>query len=187
MSLLSKVSANGPGSTFVRTASFKRQCAREERLVDSGNLLKSAARELPIEAEVRRNRRPMCMEDLRLALQLGDGFLGQSPFVAGAIANARFLDTHGIDDVTPQKKTLAGVVGVNGVGPGADSHNHRYLSDGLTVTLPDPSHNPPNPPTGGDTNMSDAPLGDEQGWLGAGVESRVLDDALDEVLGLADL
>jgi transcriptional coactivator HFI1/ADA1 len=175
MSLLSKVSANGAGSTFIRTASFKRKCAREERLVDQGNLLKSAARELPIEAEVRRNRRPMCMEDLRLALQLGDGFLGQSPFVAGSIANAKFLDTHGIEDIYAPSKP---VNGTRGVGVNAENHP-RWLADGLTVTFPD---------AGGDTAMSDSLADGEAGWLGgAGPEGRVLDEALDEVLGLADL
>jgi transcriptional coactivator HFI1/ADA1 len=172
MSLLAKVTSNGPGNSFIRTASFKRKCAREERLVDQGNLLKSAARELPIEAEVRRNRRPMCMEDLRLALQLGDGYLGQSPFVAGTIANAKFLDTHGIEDIYPPSKLQNGTVSVNG-------QNHpQWLSDGLTVTFPD---------AGGDTAMADAVDG-EGGWLGdTGPDGRVLDDALDEVLGLADL
>jgi transcriptional coactivator HFI1/ADA1 len=175
MSLLAKVTSNGPGNSFIRTASFKRKCAHEERLVDQGNLLKSAARELPVEAEVRRNRRPMCMEDLRLALQLGDGYLGQSPFVAGTIANAKFLDTHGIEDIYLQSKLQnAAAVVVNG------QKHPQWLSDGLTVSFPD---------TGGDTAMADVVDGEAAvGWLGdTGIDGRVLDDALDEVLGLADL
>lgn len=161
MSLLSKVFSNGPGNTFIRTSSFKKKCAHEERLFDSGTLLKSAARELPIEAETRRARRPMCMEDLQLALQLGDGYLGQSPFVAGTVVNERFLDTVGIDDLYVPRGTES-----------------TWLADGLTVSFPD---------AGGDVAMAD---GDEaaDGWKGAGcADGRALDDALDEVLGLGDL
>ena len=177
MSLLAKVTSNGPGTSFIRTASFKRKCAREERLVDQGNLAKSAARELPIEAEVRRNRRPMCMEDLRLALQLGDGYLGQSPFVAGTIANAKLLDTYGIEDIYTHSSPLHAAVPPN-------ARNHpRWLADGLTVSFPDAAAD-----AAGDTAMADAGDAEAVAWQGdTGPDGRVLDDALDEVLGLADL
>ncbi|KAH8727784.1 transcriptional regulator of RNA polII, SAGA, subunit-domain-containing protein [Phaeosphaeriaceae sp. PMI808] len=98
MSLLGKVCTNGPG--FVRTGAFKKRVAHEERLADRGEILRSAGHgELPIETDERRKRQLLCMQDLKLALQLGDGYLGQTPLIAGGILNSRCLDTRGIEDL----------------------------------------------------------------------------------------
>lgn len=94
----------------MRTAEFKRRVAREERLVEKslgvGGVVRGPGGELPVEAEERRKRKLLCMEDVRLALQLGDGYLGQTPFVAGMVMNSRFLDTRGIEEVEENRGSV---------------------------------------------------------------------------------
>ena len=87
------ISSNGTG--YIRTADYKRRYDREEAKVARGEMLRVGGGELPVEAEERRKRPPMCMEDLRLALILGDGYLGQVPLISGSISNSRFLDKIG--------------------------------------------------------------------------------------------
>tara|TARA_R110002003_G_scaffold2027_6_gene23922 strand:+ start:45452 stop:45943 length:492 start_codon:yes stop_codon:yes gene_type:complete len=163
MSLLGKVAANGPG--YIRTGAFKRRVAREDRAVDRGG----PAAELPVEADARRTRKPLCLEDLRLALQLGDGYLSQTPLIAGGIWNSRVLDTEGIqllyadddDDAAPPEKKMKIANGVD-----------KPAGQTWRVEC-----------TGGD-----AMLLDEDSWAGGGVaDTRDLDGVLDDVLSLAEL
>ena len=71
--------ANGEGC--VMTGQFRRQVRKEEEGVEMGGLQRSAAGFLPVEMDVRAKRAPLNMEDMRLASQLGDNFMGTDPFL----------------------------------------------------------------------------------------------------------
>ncbi|CAI9631022.1 transcriptional co-activator protein [Alternaria burnsii] len=177
--LLGKVANNGPG--YVRTGEFKKKLAREERLVERGELARGTAGELPVEAEERRKRKLLCMEDLRLALALGDSYLGQTPFIAGSVMNSRFLDTEGIEDIynPPRKPVLTNGVGINGTGTanginGIGNAGKLDLNgETWTIDFGDPMQ-----------------IDDEVGmhWQGGSVQDMAeMNDALDDVLNLGDL
>jgi transcriptional coactivator HFI1/ADA1 len=159
------VSSNGNG--FVRTAEYKRKVEREERRVERGELLKVNGGELPVEAEERRKRRLLCMEDLRLALDLGDSYLGQVPLISGNITNSRFLDSTGVEELydAPPQKNLA-----NGLPNGVSGPNNA-LFNGWNVDLGEPMV-----------------LDDDLAWQGGSVKDLDdLDGALEGVLELGDL
>ncbi|KAJ4303229.1 hypothetical protein N0V90_002122 [Kalmusia sp. IMI 367209] len=158
------VSSNGPG--YVRTAEFKKRVEREEGRVARGELQRGGAGELPVEAEERRKRRLLCMEDLRLALDIGDQYLGQVPLLAGSIANSRFLDTPGGEDLY-NDGAVSGKTMTNGIG-GKAAAGSMY---GWNVDLGDPMV-----------------VDDDVGWLGGSVrEVDELDGALGTALELGDL
>ncbi|KAG9190078.1 hypothetical protein G6011_08166 [Alternaria panax] len=171
--LLGKVASNGPG--YVRTGEFKKKLAREERLVERGELARGVASELPVEAEERRKRKLLCMEDLRLALALGDSYLGQTPLIAGQIVNARFLDGDGVEetcDGKPAAKPLTNGLGnaINGLG-----NSGKVNLDGETWTV-----------DFGDPMLVDDEVG--MHWQGGSVQDMAeMDDALDDILNLGDL
>ncbi|KAH7080747.1 transcriptional regulator of RNA polII, SAGA, subunit-domain-containing protein [Paraphoma chrysanthemicola] len=170
MSLLGKVASNGPG--YIRTGAFKKRVAREERLVDKGELVRlGSAVELPVEADERRKRKMLCLEDLRLALQLGDGYLGQTPLIAGGIWHARMLDTDGIDDLYTPALPVDEKVKTNGVNGAVQKHAGEVW----------------NVEWGGGGGGPDAMQIDEEGWNAGGGEAGDLDGLLDDVLNLADL
>jgi transcriptional coactivator HFI1/ADA1 len=155
-----RVSSNGPG--YVRTAEFKRRIEREEEKVMRGELGRGAAGLLPGEVEEMRKRRPLCMEDLRLALHLGDPFLGHVPIMSSQILNETFLDTHGIEDVVGGER----VGGVGGHGHGFSLHQSNGLANGLSSGY----HFDLNEP---------AVAEDEWSWAGGSVQDL---DSLDAVL-----
>lgn len=175
--LLGKVSTNGPG--YVRTGEFKKKVEREERMVERGELARGNGGELPVESEERRKRKLLCMEDLRLALDLGDSYLGQTPLLAGAITHSRFLDTHGIEelyDPSPTSKPLTNGALANGVHSAPTTHvKHAVNGESWSV----------------DFGTGDAMhIDDEFGinWQGGSVQDITeLDNALDDVLNLGDL
>ncbi|KAF1940729.1 hypothetical protein EJ02DRAFT_405997 [Clathrospora elynae] len=167
-SLLGKVGSNGPG--YVRTGDFKKKVEREERLVERGDLVRGSGGELPVEAEERRKRKLLCMEDLRLGLEIGDSYLAQTPLIAGSIVNSRFLDTHGIEEMydPPLKPLTNGVNGtaVNGI-------KHELNGETWTIDVGDPMLL--------DDDYSD------MNWQGGSVQDVAdLDDALDHLLNLGD-
>jgi transcriptional coactivator HFI1/ADA1 len=147
MSLLGKVCANGPG--FVRTGEFKKRVARDEG---------EGARR--IEAEERRKRRMLCVEDLQLALRLGDGYLGQTPLIAGGIYHSRCLDTEGVEDLYPPLQA--------GDGVGGEVWSVEIGMNG-----------------GGAVNGEPMEIDAEDGWVGGDADG--LDGVLDDVLNLADI
>jgi transcriptional coactivator HFI1/ADA1 len=108
MSLLGKICTNGPG--FVRTGEFKKKMERESHNnhgIPGGGIY-------VVEAEERRKRKMLCLEDLKLALQLGDGYLGQTPLIAGGIWHARCLDTEGIEDLYKVEEENGTANGIKG-------------------------------------------------------------------------
>ncbi|KAF1838158.1 hypothetical protein BDW02DRAFT_565201 [Decorospora gaudefroyi] len=172
--LLGKVSSNGPG--YVRTGDYKKKVAREERMVERGELLRGIGGELPVEADERRKRKLLCMEDLRLALDLGDLYLGQTPLIAGSIINSRFLDTDGIEEIyDPPAKPLTKGALTNGVNGAAAGVKHQLHEETWTVDVGNPMQ---------------MDIDDEVGmhWQGGSVQDvHELDDALDDILDLGDL
>jgi transcriptional coactivator HFI1/ADA1 len=99
-----RVSSNGGG--FIKTAEYKRKVERDEERIARGELGRGVSGELPIEIEERRKRPPLCMEDLRLALEVGDSYLGQVPLISGQITHARFLDAHGVEELSMETQGL---------------------------------------------------------------------------------
>lgn len=135
-------------------------------MVEKGEMLRlgGVGGELPVEAEARNKRKMLCMEDLRLALQLGDGYLGQTPLIAGSIMNSHFLDTEGIED-------LYGTSGLLNGGFGGEKWNVTF-ENGIVGG-------------GGEPMQIDV---EENGWIGGGIEDGAsLDGVLDDVLNFADL
>ncbi|KAJ4311101.1 hypothetical protein N0V94_008117 [Neodidymelliopsis sp. IMI 364377] len=179
MSLLGKVAINGTG--YVRTGTFKKRLEREERLAERGDLLRSGTGELPVEVEERRKRKLLCMEDLRLALQLGDNYLGQTPILASHITNTTFLDVPGIEDIYPSpnynnKTPLA--TATSGIAQDK-SGLAKWLGDGVTVEFKHEA----------DTEKMQTDSDEEMNtWMGGSVQDvGELDAALDDVLNLGDL
>jgi len=142
MSLLGKVCTNGPG--LVKTAEFKKRLERDGETV---------------EIEERRKRKMLCMEDLQLALRLGDGYLGQTPIIAGQVLHSRCLDTQGVEDLYAWQDDAA-----DAKGGGEVWSVELSMGDG-----------------GGEPMQIDG----EEAWQGA--EAEGLDGVLDDVLNFADL
>jgi transcriptional coactivator HFI1/ADA1 len=178
MNLFQRVSSNGPG--YIKTAEYRRKVDREEDRIAKGELGKTAGGLLPVEYEEMKKRKPLCMEDLRLALVLGDSYLGQVPLMAGSINMDRHLDAYGIEEIYPEanpatynsktgflmERTASGGVvnGVNGVHAAGKEVNG---TNGWVVEL------------------NDLPAeGYGEVWQGAEVEDMgALDDTLDNILG----
>lgn len=72
--------SNGEGC--VTTHAFKKQLRKEEHDFDHGTLQLSAAGLLPVEMELQAKREALSMEDMRLAVQLGDTYTKQDPFLS---------------------------------------------------------------------------------------------------------
>lgn len=177
-SLLAKVAANGAG--YVRTGAFKKRVEREERVAERGDAIRDAKGELPVEQEERRKRKLLCMEDLRLALQLGDSYLGQTPIIAGHITNSTFLDVPGIEDIYPTlKKEKSRTNGaINGIGQDKSGLS-QWLGEGISVVFK-PDAEVDKMQVDGDDDMAN--------WMGGSVgDVGELDGALDDVLNLGDL
>ncbi|KAF1967532.1 hypothetical protein BU23DRAFT_516192 [Bimuria novae-zelandiae CBS 107.79] len=171
-SFFTLVSSNAPG--YIRTAEYKKRVEREEAKVAAGEMVRVGAGELPVEVEERRKRPLLCMEDLRIALELGDGYLRQVPILAGGIANGRFLDTPGIETLyqKPGSNKLSGRGLMNGFGHSVNgTASRKSLRNGFNLDPGDPMD-----------------IDEELAWQGGSVKDIAeLDDALDAVLELGDL
>lgn len=161
------VNANGTG--YVRTAEYKKRVGREEERVARGEMVRLAGGELPVEHEERRKRKLLCMEDLRLALEIGDSYLAHVPILAGAISHSRCLDTPGVEDVY-----------LPSAGSGVPGIKSKPLPNG-TKPIPQIIHL--------DRDRGDPmDIDEESMWQGGSVKDIYdLDGALDAVLELGDL
>lgn len=73
--------ANGEGC--IQTSKFKRQLRKEEDDAEHGHIQRNPVSGLlPVEMEVQAKREPLGMEDMRLAIQLSDGYMKQDPFLS---------------------------------------------------------------------------------------------------------
>jgi transcriptional coactivator HFI1/ADA1 len=165
--LLQRVQSNGPG--HIRTAEFRRKAEKEEKKVLRGELNRTAGGLLPVEMEEARKRRPLCMEDLKLALELGDSYLGQVPLISGTITHGRFLDTPGIEELHANgEHSISAKTLVNGVNGTNTAHQSSDLTNGYHVDLGDPMA-----------------IDDDWQWLGGGVQDvEGLDNVLDACLAV---
>lgn len=87
-SVFSRTRSNGPSGTInaMVTRKYRRQLEREELAFTRGEITKDAATGLlPIEAKEASSRQPLGVRDLRLALVLGGGLLGQMPLIVDEI------------------------------------------------------------------------------------------------------
>ncbi|KAI9678374.1 MAG: transcriptional coactivator hfi1/ADA1 [Bathelium mastoideum] len=83
--VLARVRSDADGC--VCSASFRRRRGREEAAAWRGEVARVGAEGLlPVEVEARSKRRPLGMADLRVALEVGDPWVGRVPVVAGRIA-----------------------------------------------------------------------------------------------------
>ncbi|KAL9096521.1 MAG: hypothetical protein Q9165_001518 [Trypethelium subeluteriae] len=80
------------GEPYVQTALFRRRRRREEAAWWRGEVTRGKEGLLPVEMEAAGRRRPLGMHDLRLALQVGDPWLGRVPLVAGRIVAGLWVD-----------------------------------------------------------------------------------------------
>ncbi|KAF2237346.1 hypothetical protein EV356DRAFT_539247 [Viridothelium virens] len=101
------------GEPYVQTAAFRRRRRREEAAAWRGEVTRGKEGLLPVEMEAAGRRRPLGMQDLRLALQVGDPWLGQVPLVAGRIVAGLWAEEE-------EGKSAAEMVVVGGKGVDAD-------------------------------------------------------------------
>lgn len=90
-SVFSRTRSNGPSGTIngMVTRKYRRQLEREELAFTRGEITKdSATGLLPVEAREASTRQPLGVKDLRLALELGGGLLGQMPLIVDQIMGA---------------------------------------------------------------------------------------------------
>ncbi|KAF2257770.1 hypothetical protein CC78DRAFT_538287 [Lojkania enalia] len=167
--LFQRVSSNGPG--YIRTAEYKRKVEREEDKVARGEITRTGSGLLPVELEEQRKRRPLCMEDLRVAMSLGDQYLGQVPLIAGQINNGTVLDIHGIETINDIPESTANGTemkrsrssnAVNGIPASGVGNKPDDVANGWTFDFGEPMV-----------------LDDEFAWQGAGVQEV---DSLNAVL-----
>ena len=175
----SRVSSNGPA--YIKTAEYKRKVAHDEERAARGEVQRTPGGLLPVEVEEMRKRRRLGMEDLRLAECLGDEYLSMVPLIAGSIANGRFLDADGVEElyadaaapVVSAKPGAAGsAVAATGAGekaqegapkPSANSLPEEVVPSAYTIDFGDPP-----------------PVVDEEWTWNGGMAGDV--DALDAVL-----
>ena len=114
-----RVSSNG--DAYIKTASYKRQLEKEEEKCLRNEIRKNDGGLLPVEVEAASRRPALSMADLKLALELGDGYLGQVPLIAGQIINGGHLDVEFEgrevgDEVARVPDRVGKVNGINGLG-----------------------------------------------------------------------
>ncbi|KAF2446016.1 hypothetical protein P171DRAFT_387024 [Karstenula rhodostoma CBS 690.94] len=175
------VNANGTG--YVRTAEYKKRVEREEERVARGEMVRLAGGELPVEHEERRKRKLLCMQDLRLALEIGDSYLAHVPILAGAISHSRFLDTPGVEDVYLPAAAGMGAA-INGGLAAAERSKSKPLTNGINGVAKAASLDRDRDRDRGDPMDID----EESTWQGGSVKDvDEMDGALDAVLELGDL
>ncbi|KAH0565478.1 hypothetical protein GP486_001138, partial [Trichoglossum hirsutum] len=98
-SVFGRVRSNGP--SYVMTSSYKRQLEREEEGWLRGDIQKNGNSLLPIEQAAASQRPPLGMSDFRLALEMGDMYLGQMPLTVEKITSSylegEFEDYQNVD------------------------------------------------------------------------------------------
>lgn len=174
--ILGRVRSNG--DDYIRTAAYKRQLEREEEMWLQGEVQRSPAGLLPVEIEESKNRKPLNMGDLRIALELGDSYLGQVPLITAGIMNARYYDGESyeaekmdIDDLSAAT-TNAGAVRLNG-GP---------VINGVNGTSGAALHNGTTTHHDADEMMIDE---NDWGWQGASTKDReAVNSVLDDILAM---
>ncbi|KAI9860604.1 MAG: transcriptional coactivator hfi1/ADA1 [Trichoglossum hirsutum] len=97
--IFGRVRSNGP--SYIMTSTYKRQLEREEEGWLRGDIQKNGNSLLPIEQAAASQRPPLGMSDFRLALEMGDMYLGQMPLtvekIMGSYLEGEFEDYQNTD------------------------------------------------------------------------------------------
>ena len=93
--LFSRTKCNGPGESgsagfgvgtgWIQTHRYKRQLGREEDAVLRGDINRDKSGLLPVESKAASERGPLCIADVRVALEMADPGILQYPIVATQI------------------------------------------------------------------------------------------------------
>ena len=83
--ILVRIRSNG--DHYVKTATYRQQLQREEDAWLQGGVTRSSGGLLPVEVVASEARHPLALDDMRLALCLGDAYIGQSPLMTEKIAS----------------------------------------------------------------------------------------------------
>lgn len=93
--VFSRTRHNGPSGTIngMMTRNYRQQLEREELAYTHGEVVKdSATGLLPVEAKEANARKPLGVGDLRLALEIGGGFLAHMPLTADEVMGCYLED-----------------------------------------------------------------------------------------------
>ncbi|RHZ71166.1 hypothetical protein CDV55_108364 [Aspergillus turcosus] len=93
--VFSRTRCNGPSGTIngMMMRKYRQQLELEELAYTRGEIVKdSATGLLPVEAKEARNRKPLGVRDLRLALEIGGGVLSHMPLIVDHIMGGYFED-----------------------------------------------------------------------------------------------
>ncbi|KAL1633315.1 hypothetical protein SLS56_002948 [Neofusicoccum ribis] len=166
--ILGRVRSNG--EDYIKTAAYRRQLELEEEKWLQGEVQRNPAGLLPVEIEESKNRKPLNMGDLRIALELGDSYLGQVPLIGAGILNARYYDGESYEaekmDIDQLTASTAAARLTNGTIPAVINGVNG------TAAAAAPHHDP-------DEMMID----DDWGWQGASAKDReAVNSVLDDIL-----
>jgi len=107
--IYSRVRSNGVN--YVQTAAWRRKYRREDELAERKELKRNAVGLLPCEADVGREKRPLGLMDLRLALETGNTYLSQVRLVSDRIVVGEHVDDEedgrSDDDEEPPSSAMA--------------------------------------------------------------------------------
>ena len=106
--IYSRVRSNGVN--YVQTAAWRRKYRREDELAERKELKRNAVGLLPCEADVGREKRPLGLMDLRLALETGNTYLSQVRLVSDRIVVGEYVDDEEegrSDDDEPSTSAMA--------------------------------------------------------------------------------
>ncbi|KAI9688285.1 MAG: transcriptional coactivator hfi1/ADA1 [Bogoriella megaspora] len=120
-SFFARVRTDGEG--YVQTAAYRRRRQREEEAAFRGFVTRGKEGLLPVEVEAASRRRPLAMGDLRLALEVGDAWVGRTPLIASRIAGGLWEeeDARGRPDTVAEERLPAVEVAVKGLDGAGDA------------------------------------------------------------------
>ena len=93
--ILLRIRSNG--DHYIKTAAYQQQLQREEDAWLKGAVARSNGGLLPVEAMAAEMRRPLEIDDMRLALCLGDASIGQPSLMAERLASGDHIKTEEVE------------------------------------------------------------------------------------------
>ncbi|KAI9790314.1 MAG: transcriptional coactivator hfi1/ADA1 [Candelina submexicana] len=132
--IFGRTRSNGPN--YIMTSTYKRQLEREEESWLRGEVQKNGNSLLPVEQSAASQRPSLGMSDLRLALEMGDMYLGQMPLIVESIMSGYLEGELEGDLGTYQEDGDEDVHMVNGEG-GLNGIILRELSNGTGPPVDD--------------------------------------------------
>ena len=118
------------GANYVQTAVFRKKINREEEGWERGEVKRNAVGLLPCEVEAGAKQRPLNLNDLRIAIELGNNYLNQMRLVSDRIMVGDFMDDDEeplIEESDASAAKMNGVVLSNGT---HDEDEHMIDADG---------------------------------------------------------